>query len=169
MSAVKDYRVLLKDQNIAGLSRGNPNSNPNPNPDPNPDLNPHPNPNPNPAPSPSRPGADRQESRWQAQEEADDQVRCLPPLHLPLLRLPPMLLLVLQVQAQRLPCTYYLLLTTYSLLLTTDYRYKRDAYLAAVVGLTDSVASWPVHFAKADLVIEAVFEDLAVKHKVNEP
>jgi 3-hydroxyacyl-CoA dehydrogenase len=35
-----------------------------------------------------------------------------------------------------------------------------------VVGLTDSVASWPVHFAKADLVIEAVFEDLAVKHTV---
>ena len=56
-----------------------------------------------------------------------------------------------------------------------------------MVGLTDDVAAWPTHFGKADMVvaaanpnahphphpnphpgqvIEAVFEDLAVKHKV---
>lgn len=45
-------------------------------------------------------------------------------------------------------------------------KYKRDAYLAGVVGLTDEHTSWPKHFAKADMVIEAVFEDLGVKHKV---
>jgi enoyl-CoA hydratase/long-chain 3-hydroxyacyl-CoA dehydrogenase len=45
-------------------------------------------------------------------------------------------------------------------------KYKRDAFLASVVGLTEASASWPAHFGKADLVIEAVFEDLAVKHQV---
>jgi enoyl-CoA hydratase/long-chain 3-hydroxyacyl-CoA dehydrogenase len=35
-----------------------------------------------------------------------------------------------------------------------------------VVGLTDSSASWQGHFANADLVIEAVFEDMGVKHQV---
>lgn len=35
-----------------------------------------------------------------------------------------------------------------------------------VVPLHDGVESWKRHFASADLVIEAVFEDIAVKHKV---
>jgi enoyl-CoA hydratase/long-chain 3-hydroxyacyl-CoA dehydrogenase len=32
--------------------------------------------------------------------------------------------------------------------------------------LHDGVSSWKQHFAKADLVIEAVFEEISVKHKV---
>lgn len=35
-----------------------------------------------------------------------------------------------------------------------------------VVGLHDDNANWTRHFSKADMVIEAVFEDLNVKHKV---
>jgi enoyl-CoA hydratase/long-chain 3-hydroxyacyl-CoA dehydrogenase len=35
-----------------------------------------------------------------------------------------------------------------------------------VFGLHDEEPSWTRHFSKADMVIEAVFEDLAVKHKV---
>lgn len=85
VSAVKDYRVLLKDQNRAGLSRG----------------------------------------EAQIAKNLDGKLK-----------------------KKRLT------------------KYKRDKYLAGVVGLTDGVASWPTHFAKADMVIEAVFEDLAVKHKV---
>jgi len=45
-------------------------------------------------------------------------------------------------------------------------QYNHDLALAQVVGLTDQGASWARHFAGADLVVEAVFEDLAVKHKV---
>lgn len=37
---------------------------------------------------------------------------------------------------------------------------------ARVVPLHDNDVSWKRHFAKADLVIEAVFEDINVKHKV---
>jgi enoyl-CoA hydratase/long-chain 3-hydroxyacyl-CoA dehydrogenase len=85
VSAVKDYRVLLKDQNVAGLSRG----------------------------------------EAQIQKNLDGKLK-----------------------KKRLT------------------KYKRDAYLAGVVGLTDAQSSWPKHFGNADLVVEAVFEDLAVKHKV---
>jgi len=46
--------------------------------------------------------------------------------------------------------------------------YKHDSTLAQVVGLTDAHASWTRHFGNADLVIEAVFEELGVKHKVIE-
>jgi enoyl-CoA hydratase/long-chain 3-hydroxyacyl-CoA dehydrogenase len=44
--------------------------------------------------------------------------------------------------------------------------YQHDSTLANVVGLTDDLAEWKRHFASADLVIEAVFEELSVKHKV---
>ena len=32
-----------------------------------------------------------------------------------------------------------------------------------VIGVSDDVASWPAHIHKADLVLEAIFEDLKVK------
>ena len=46
--------------------------------------------------------------------------------------------------------------------------YDHDSTLAQVVGLTDDHATWQRHFGQADLVIEAVFEDLGVKHAVVE-
>ena len=46
--------------------------------------------------------------------------------------------------------------------------YEHDSTLANVVGLTDAHGSWARHFGNADLVIEAVFEELSVKHKVVE-
>ena len=47
-------------------------------------------------------------------------------------------------------------ITNYDMALTTS----------RVVALHDGTASWKKHFGQADMVIEAVFEDLAVKHKV---
>ena len=44
--------------------------------------------------------------------------------------------------------------------------YDHDATLAQVVGLTDASPSWRRHFANADLVVEAVFEEIGVKHAV---
>jgi len=44
--------------------------------------------------------------------------------------------------------------------------YQRDAITAQVVGLSDADESWPRHVGQADLVIEAVFEDLALKHTI---
>jgi enoyl-CoA hydratase/long-chain 3-hydroxyacyl-CoA dehydrogenase len=44
--------------------------------------------------------------------------------------------------------------------------FERDMMAARVVGLTDDEAQWKRHFAKADLVVEAVFEDLGLKHTV---
>ena len=38
--------------------------------------------------------------------------------------------------------------------------------LSRVTGLTDNDSAWAKHFGQADMVIEAVFEDMAVKHKV---
>ena len=35
-----------------------------------------------------------------------------------------------------------------------------------LVGLTDGSPAWKKHFAGADMVIEAVFEEMSVKHKV---
>jgi len=46
--------------------------------------------------------------------------------------------------------------------------FNHDSTLANVVGLTDDHSSWTRHFANADLVVEAVFEELGVKHKVVE-
>ena len=46
--------------------------------------------------------------------------------------------------------------------------FDRDSTLAQVVGLTDAHTSWARHFGNADLVIEAVIEELGVKHKVVE-
>ena len=45
-------------------------------------------------------------------------------------------------------------------------QYSHDSTLSSVVGLTDADGAWPHHFSGADLVVEAVFEDLSVKHKV---
>ena len=42
----------------------------------------------------------------------------------------------------------------------------RDKILARVMGVTDDDASWRKHMAKSDVVIEAVFENLDLKHRV---
>lgn len=44
--------------------------------------------------------------------------------------------------------------------------YERDAVMANVVPLSDEDPVWKKHMAQADLAIEAVFEDMALKHKV---
>ncbi|RLN93813.1 hypothetical protein BBJ28_00001248 [Nothophytophthora sp. Chile5] len=44
--------------------------------------------------------------------------------------------------------------------------YERDAVMANVVPLSDEDEVWKTHMKHADLAIEAVFEDLALKHKV---
>jgi len=45
-------------------------------------------------------------------------------------------------------------------------QFAHDLTLSHVTGLTDETASWTRHFGQADLVIEAVFEEMSVKHKV---
>jgi len=45
-------------------------------------------------------------------------------------------------------------------------QYGHDSVLSNVVGLADSNSSWQRHFENADMVIEAVFEEMGVKHKV---
>ncbi|KAL3912671.1 MAG: hypothetical protein SGPRY_008258 [Prymnesium sp.] len=45
-------------------------------------------------------------------------------------------------------------------------KYGHDSTLSNVVGLTDSTKSWQRHFKQADLVVEAVFEEMGVKHQV---
>lgn len=45
-------------------------------------------------------------------------------------------------------------------------KYEFDSTTSRVVPLTDDTASWGKHFQKADLVIEAVFENIDLKHKV---
>jgi len=45
-------------------------------------------------------------------------------------------------------------------------QYGHDSVLSNVVGLTDGSKSWQRHFEQADMVIEAVFEEMGVKHKV---
>lgn len=42
----------------------------------------------------------------------------------------------------------------------------RDKHLANVVGLTDEDTTWPTFFKSANLVVEAVPEELTIKHKV---
>ena len=44
--------------------------------------------------------------------------------------------------------------------------HKHNQNTANVVGLSDNTESWKEHFGKADMVIEAVFEDIDLKHKV---
>ena len=44
--------------------------------------------------------------------------------------------------------------------------YEHDSVLSNVVGLSDANPNWKRHFGNADLVIEAVFEEMSVKHKV---
>lgn len=44
--------------------------------------------------------------------------------------------------------------------------YEHDSQISRCIGLTDETASWKKHFAQADMVIEAVFEEMSVKHKV---
>ena len=46
--------------------------------------------------------------------------------------------------------------------------FERDSTMSRLVGITDSDAFGAQHLAKADMIIEAVFEDLNVKHKVRE-
>ena len=46
------------------------------------------------------------------------------------------------------------------------YRFQRNDASAHVFGLTDESEVWRRHFAKADMVIEAVPENLDLKHKV---
>jgi enoyl-CoA hydratase / long-chain 3-hydroxyacyl-CoA dehydrogenase len=46
----------------------------------------------------------------------------------------------------------------------TNYDYSLKT--SNLVGLHDGSTSWKKHFSKADIVIEAVFEELSVKHKV---
>ena len=45
--------------------------------------------------------------------------------------------------------------------------FDRDLVMSRIVGLDDH-GNWREHFADCDLVIEAVLEDLALKHKVIE-
>mmetsp|Transcript_917 Transcript_917/g.1992 ORF Transcript_917/g.1992 Transcript_917/m.1992 type:complete len:780 (+) Transcript_917:38-2377(+) len=45
-------------------------------------------------------------------------------------------------------------------------KHKHNQNTASVVGLSDNTESWKDHFGKADMVIEAVFEDINLKHKV---
>ena len=45
-------------------------------------------------------------------------------------------------------------------------KYERDSKMSKVVGLHDDLDSWTKHVGKSDLVIEAVFEDLGLKHKI---
>eukprot|EP01097_Dermamoeba_algensis_P003834 TRINITY_DN2603_c0_g1_i1.p1 TRINITY_DN2603_c0_g1~~TRINITY_DN2603_c0_g1_i1.p1 ORF type:complete len:784 (-),score=236.09 TRINITY_DN2603_c0_g1_i1:199-2280(-) len=44
--------------------------------------------------------------------------------------------------------------------------FEKDLTLSRVVPLTDDTPSWKTHFGKADLVVEAVFENLELKHKI---
>ncbi len=44
--------------------------------------------------------------------------------------------------------------------------FERDRLLSKVVGLTSADPVWLKHFGRADIVIEAVPENLALKHKV---
>jgi enoyl-CoA hydratase/long-chain 3-hydroxyacyl-CoA dehydrogenase len=44
--------------------------------------------------------------------------------------------------------------------------FEKDLQLARVIGVSDEDKSWRAHIARADIVVEAVFEDLALKHRV---
>lgn len=46
--------------------------------------------------------------------------------------------------------------------------FDRDVVLSNVIGVTAEDASWKKHLSTADVVVEAVFEDLSLKHRVIE-
>lgn len=46
----------------------------------------------------------------------------------------------------------------------TNYEYNETT--SRLIPLHDGIESWKKHFGQADVVIEAVFEELGVKHKV---
>jgi 3-hydroxyacyl-CoA dehydrogenase len=43
---------------------------------------------------------------------------------------------------------------------------ERDRVMSKLIGQSDADPNWHKHFSKSDVVIEAVFEDLALKHKI---
>ena len=45
-------------------------------------------------------------------------------------------------------------------------KFEKDRTMGNVIGLTQDMKSWPKHFSQADLVVEAVLEDLNLKHAV---
>jgi enoyl-CoA hydratase/long-chain 3-hydroxyacyl-CoA dehydrogenase len=44
--------------------------------------------------------------------------------------------------------------------------FERDATMGNIVQLGDEVSAWKTHFSKCDMIIEAVFEDIKLKHTV---
>jgi len=44
--------------------------------------------------------------------------------------------------------------------------FEMDKVMSDIVGLHDSLDVWPKHMSQADLVVEAVFEDLDLKHRI---
>ena len=44
--------------------------------------------------------------------------------------------------------------------------FERDLTMSRVNPVTDTTANWTTHMGKADIVIEAVFENIELKHKV---
>ncbi len=46
----------------------------------------------------------------------------------------------------------------------TNYQYNINS--SNIIGLTDNMENWKKHFNKADMIIEAVFEDLDLKRKI---
>ena len=45
-------------------------------------------------------------------------------------------------------------------------QFDKDRVLSRVIGVGDGDASWRTHLGRADVVVEAVFEDLGLKHRV---
>ncbi len=43
---------------------------------------------------------------------------------------------------------------------------ERDRVMSRLIGQSDLDPNWQRHFSKSDVVIEAVFEDMALKHKI---
>ncbi len=46
----------------------------------------------------------------------------------------------------------------------TNYKYNLNS--SNIIGLTDDMETWKKHFGRADMVIEAVFEDIDLKRKI---
>lgn len=45
-------------------------------------------------------------------------------------------------------------------------QFDKDRVVARVVGVSDADESWRTHLGRADVIVEAVFEDLSLKHRV---
>ena len=45
-------------------------------------------------------------------------------------------------------------------------QFDKDRVLSRVIGVGDGDATWRTHLGRADVVVEAVFEDLGLKHRV---